>query len=97
MISFNHKPKGSIIGSGSYVFRHFGNEIPQLATPSNVVVSGTTATLDAVENATSYDIRIDGTSIGTYTPWEEPIVEGDNLTITQVYGATASGTNLTLE
>ena len=27
MPSFNHKPKGSLIGSGSYKFRHYGNEV----------------------------------------------------------------------
>ena len=45
-----------------------GVAIPQLATPTNLTVDGTTATFDEVENATSYDVLIDGASIGEYTP-----------------------------
>lgn len=37
---------------------------PQLATPQNVAINGTTLSWDAVENATSYDIYADGTLIG---------------------------------
>lgn len=41
---------------------------PQLSAPANVSVVNGTASWEAVENATSYDILVDGTSIGTYTP-----------------------------
>lgn len=33
---------------------------PQLATPTNLTVDGTTVSWDAVENATNYDIYVDG-------------------------------------
>lgn len=38
----------------------------QLATPQNIAVSNTTLTFDPVENATSYEVFVDGVSIGTY-------------------------------
>lgn len=41
---------------------------PQLATPQNVSVDGTVVSWDEVENATSYEVLADGTSIGTVTP-----------------------------
>lgn len=41
--------------------------IPQLDAPTNVSVSGTTATFDEVENAESYEFFVDGTSIGEYS------------------------------
>lgn len=39
--------------------------LPQLSTPTNVAVSGTTVSWDAVENATSYAVLADGNEIGT--------------------------------
>lgn len=42
--------------------------IPTLDTPTNLEISGSTLTFDAVANATSYEVFADGTSIGTYTP-----------------------------
>ena len=36
----------------------------QLSTPQNVTIENTTLSWDAVENATSYDVLSDGTSIG---------------------------------
>ena len=39
--------------------------VVQLATPQNVTANGTTVSWDEVENATSYEIFADGTSIGT--------------------------------
>lgn len=44
------------------------NVQPKLETPQNVSISGTTLSFDPVENATSYDILANGTSIGIYTP-----------------------------
>lgn len=38
--------------------------LAKLATPQNVTANGTTVSWDAVENATSYDVLADGTSIG---------------------------------
>lgn len=61
--TFKHFFNSGTIGSGTIKFRHF-SQIPQLATPQNVAVNGTTLSWDAVENATSYDIYADGTLIG---------------------------------
>lgn len=44
------------------------SELTQLATPQNVSADGTVVSWDEVENATSYDVLADGTSIGTVTP-----------------------------
>lgn len=44
------------------------DKMPQLATPQNVTADGTNVSWDEVENATSYDVLADGTSIGTVTP-----------------------------
>lgn len=40
-------------------------KITQLATPQNVTANGTVVSWDEVENATSYEVLADGTSIGT--------------------------------
>lgn len=64
--TFKHFFNSGTIGSGTIKFRHFSQTepLPQLATPTNVTVDGTTLSWDAVENATSYDIYADGTFIG---------------------------------
>ena len=66
MATFKHFFNSGTIGSGTIKFRHFSQTepLPQLATPQNVTVDGTTLSWDAVENATSYDIYADGTLIG---------------------------------
>lgn len=66
MATFKHFFNSGTIGSGTIKFRHFSQTepLPQLATPQNVAVNGTTLSWDAVENATSYDIYADGTLIG---------------------------------
>lgn len=38
--------------------------LPALSSPTNVTVDGTTASWDKVENATSYELFVDGVSIG---------------------------------
>ena len=56
--------------------------LPKLAAPQNVTADGTTVSWDAVENATSYEIFADGTSLG--------IVEGaatDELAGTWVFNS----------
>lgn len=40
--------------------------LPQLATPQNLAVENTTLSFDEVENATSYEVFVDNTSIGSY-------------------------------
>ena len=66
--SFKHYYKNTtLIGTGTYKFRPYtvSQPIPQLSTPQNVSADGTTVSWDEVENATSYEIFADGTSIGT--------------------------------
>ena len=55
-------------------------KITQLATPQNVTADGTVVSWDEVENATSYEVLADGTSIGTV---EQQIV-GYNVSISNV-------------
>ena len=51
--------------SGSVKFNVYAPyQLPQLATPTNVSVSGTTVSWDEVANAESYDVYADGTLIG---------------------------------
>ncbi len=69
----------------------------KLDTPTNVSVSGTEITFDEVENAESYDILVDGNSIGEYTPqsgytvtitdnrWDAPVDVYDGADNTGVY------------
>lgn len=70
--TFKHFYDAGTIGSGTYKFRHYSQTepLPQLATPQNVAINGTTLSWDAVENATSYDIYADGTLIGNITGQE---------------------------
>ena len=65
--TFKHFFDAGTIGSGTVKFRHYSQQepTPQLATPQNVMASGTTVSWDSVENATSYEIFADGASIGT--------------------------------
>lgn len=61
-IHFKHYYKGDAIGTGAVKFRDYSQSapLPQLATPTNVTADGTTVSWDEVENATSYDIYVDG-------------------------------------
>lgn len=64
--------------------------LPQLATPANVSADGTTVSWDEVENATSYEVKADGESIGTVenetgeTWLLNETVDGRTLTSTNV-------------
>ena len=80
--TFKHFFNSGTIGSGTIKFRHFSQTepLPQLATPQNVAVNGTTLSWDAVENATSYDIYAYGTLIGNTTG--QPAAYTDCLTFT---------------
>ena len=82
MATFKHFFNSGTIGSGTIKFRHFSQTepLPQLATPQNVTVDGTTLSWDAVANATSYDIYADGTLIGNTTG--QPAAYTDCLTFT---------------
>lgn len=80
--TFKHFFNAGTIGSGTIKFRHFSQTepLPQLATPTNVTVDGTTLSWDAVANATSYDIYADGVLIGNTTG--QPAAYTDCLTFT---------------
>ena len=66
-------------------------KLTQLATPQNVSADGTTVSWDAVENATSYAVLADGTSIGEYsvpsgytvtlTSWDEQVGSNDGAAV----------------
>ena len=70
-------PSGKILCSGHSA------SATKLATPQNITVDGTAASWDEVENATSYELFADGTSIGEYavptgykvtlTSWDEEV------------------------
>lgn len=54
---------------GTEVFSvNSAEDLPILATPSNVVINGTILTFDEVANATSYEVFVDNVSIGEYVP-----------------------------
>lgn len=82
-IAFKHRYKSdSLIGTGAVKFRPYtvAEPLPQLATPANVSADGTTVSWDEVENATSYEVKADGESIGTV---EQQIV-GYNVSVSNV-------------
>lgn len=63
----------------------------KLVAPQNVTVDGTTASWDEVENATSYELYVDGTSVGEYsvpsgytvtlTSWDEEVGGDDGAAV----------------
>lgn len=63
-LTFKHFYDAGTIGSGTVKFRHYSQRA-QLATPQNVAASGTIVSWGAVENATSYEILVSGSSFGT--------------------------------
>ena len=63
-LTFKHFFDAGTIGSGTVKFRHYSQQA-QLATPQNVTASGTIVSWGAVENATSYEILVSGSSFGT--------------------------------
>jgi len=74
-LSFLHKPIGSTIGSGTYKFRHYGDEVSeQLDTPEVAYTSKRQLVITPVENADYYKIYNGNTYIGsisydgTWTP-----------------------------
>ena len=67
-IVFKHRYKSdSLIGTGTYKFRPYtiASPLPQLATPQNVAITGSEASWDFVDNATAYDVVINGATFGT--------------------------------
>ena len=70
--TFKHFFDAGTIGSGTVKFRHYSQQA-QLATPQNVAASGTTVSWGAVENATSYEILVSGSSFGTVSTTSEDL------------------------
>ncbi len=67
----------------------------KLATPQNVTVERTTASWDEVENATSYELYVDGTSIGTHSTTSYTVsISADYLTLSN-FGPAVEGQNFT--
>lgn len=66
----------------------------KLATPQNVTVDGTTASWDEVESATSYELYVDGTSIGTRstTSYKVTTYNANHVTLSN-YGPAVKGVN----
>ena len=91
-IVFKHRYKsGSLIGTGAVKFRPYtvASPLPQLATPQNVTADGTNVSWDEVENATSYAVLADGTSIGVVDNVTEDALAGtwvfnDDITLDSV-------------
>ena len=94
-ITFRNLPKGSAIGSGSYIFRHYGNEVPpylcftakQAGSTVAMAVKGTPTKGQAFEYST------DGTNWSVFTPGTTTITlanvgnkvyfRGDNTTVSE--------------
>lgn len=87
-VKFNGTTLDKVIFNGVTVFE----SMTQLATPQNVSADGTVVSWDEVENATSYEVLADGTSIGTVTPstgetwvFNTGVIEVDNENYSEEY------------
>lgn len=83
-ISFKHFYKtDTLIGTGTYKFRLYSQSepvvTPQLATPTNVAIDGTTLSWDAVEDATSYDVYAGDTLIGNTDGGGQQLIDISNV------------------
>ena len=70
-----------LIGSGTYKFRPYTAIQPQLTTPTNVAVNGTTVSWDAVEKAESYDVLVDGKVYETITDPTDYVLSNTDLKV----------------
>ena len=98
-ITFRNLPKGSTIGSGSYVFRHYGDETPAVVIPdlcftakeagSTVAMSvnGTPTKGQAFETSTdgiNWSVFTPGTTIITLANVGDKVYfRGDNTTVSE--------------
>ena len=85
--NYNNEPlklNGKLLTFGGAVIGSKGAQT-KLATPQNVTVDGTTASWDEVENATSYELFSDGTSIGTFTKGGGEAPHGYQLIVTEEF------------
>ena len=97
-ITFKNLPKGSTIGSGSYIFRHYGNEVPtelpylcftakQARSTVAMAVNGTPTKGQAFETSTdgvAWSVFIPGTTVITLTNIGDKVYfRGDNITVSE--------------
>lgn len=66
-------------------------QLPQLATPTNVAISGTTVSWDAVENAESYDIYVDNT---LYENTTGGVISGETWVLNETLSGTLNKTTI---
>ena len=98
-ITFRNLPKGSTIGSGSYVFRHYGNEAPAVVIPDlcfTAEQAGSTVAMAVSGTPTkgqAFEYSTDGTNWSVFTPGTTKITlanvgnkvyfRGDNTTVSE--------------
>ena len=98
-ITFRNLPKGSTIGSGSYVFRHYGDEIPsQLPDYLCFTAEEAGSTVAMSVNGTptkgqAFETSVDGINWSVFTPGTTTITlvnvgdkvyfRGDNTTVSE--------------
>ena len=100
-IMFRNLPRGSTIGSGSYVFRHYGYEAPAVVIPDlcfTAKEAGSTVAMAVNGTPTkgqAFEYSTDGTNWSVFTPGTTTITlanvgdkvyfRGDNTTVSESY------------
>ena len=98
-ITFRSLPKGSTIGSGSYVFRHYGDETPAVMIPDlcfTAEQAGSTVAMAVTGTPTKgqvFEYSTDGSNWSVFTPGTTTITlanvgnkvyfRGDNITVSE--------------
>jgi hypothetical protein len=95
-ITFRNLPKGSTIGSGSYVFRHYGNEAPPDYLCFTAEQAGSTVAMSVNGTPTkgqAFEYSTDGNNWSVFTPGTTTITlanvgnkvyfRGNNRTVSQ--------------
>ena len=98
-VTFRNLPKGSTIGSGSYVFRHYGDETPAVVIPDLCFTSeeaGSTVAMAVTGTPTkgqAFEYSTDGVVWSVFTPGTTTITlvnvgdkvyfRGDNTTVSE--------------
>ena len=98
-ITFRNLPKGSTIGSGSYIFRHYGDETPAVVIPDlcfTAEKAGSTVAMAVKGTPTkgqAFEYSTDGTNWSVFTPGTTTITlanvgnkvyfRGDNTTVSE--------------
>ena len=98
-ITFKTLPKGSTIGSGGYIFRHYGDETPAVVIPDLCFTSkqaGSTVAMSVNGTPTkgqAFEYSTDGTNWSVFTPGTTTITlanvgnkvyfRGDNITVSE--------------